>query len=156
MKPSDTTTYQNTLTQARAHRALKTKLSYFLRPYNMTMMQWAIVGSLHEAGNKGTRVSDLASRLDTSLAFVTTTLNVLEAKGIVRRANHAQDNRAKIVYLTDEFVPKVDEIEKEIGTKLKEWLNQSVTDQEFVTYLGVMEKIASIPQFNVNANYRAS
>lgn len=150
MKPSDTTTYQNTLTQARAHRALKTKLSYFLRPHNLTMMQWVIVGSLYEAGNTGTRVSDLADRLDTSLAFVTTTLNVLEAKGVVRRENHAQDNRAKIVFLTDDFTPKVPEIEKEINKKLQEWLSQAITREEFASYLGAMTKIASIPQFNVN------
>lgn len=150
MKPSDTTTYQNTLTQARAHRALKTKLSFFLRPYNLTMMQWVIVGSLHESNNKGTRVSDLADRLDTSLAFVTTTLNVLEAKGIVRRESHAQDNRAKIVFLTDDFVPKVAGIETEISKKLHEWLEQAISKEEYAQYLQAMGKIASIPQFNVN------
>src|SRR5690349_18561171 len=142
MKFSDTTTYQTTLLQARAHRALKTKLSYFLRPYNLTMMQWAIVGSLHNSGETGMRVSDLAQQLDTSLAFVTTTLNVLEAKGIVQRANHAQDNRAKIVRLTDSFTPKIDEIEKEVATKLRDWLFPSIGKENLEIYLTVIDKIA--------------
>lgn len=142
MKLTDTTTYQTTLTQARAHRALKTKLSYFLRPHNLTMMQWVIVGSLHDTGDTGMRVSDLAQRLDTSLAFVTTTLNVLEAKGIVSRSHHAQDNRAKIVRLTEAFRPQIDSIEKEVSKKLREWLVPSIGREELEAYMGVLDKIA--------------
>ena len=146
MKLSDTTTYQNTLTQARAHRALKTKLSYFLRPHNLTMMQWAIVGSLYRAGDAGMRVSDLASQLDTSLAFVTTTLNVLEAKNIVERAHHAKDNRAKVVHLTAEFIPKVEPIEKEVATKMRDWLVPAIGLDEIEVYINVIHKIANAEQ----------
>ncbi|HVI69570.1 MAG TPA: MarR family transcriptional regulator [Magnetospirillaceae bacterium] len=146
MKLSDTTTYQTTLTQARAHRALKTKLSYFLRPHNLTMMQWAIVGSLYGAGETGMRVSDLAHRLDTSLAFVTTTLNVLEAKAIVSRSSHAQDNRAKIVRLTETFRPSVDSIEKEVSEKLQGWLVPSIGSENLEIYVNVIDKIARAEQ----------
>src|SRR5688572_1197303 len=137
MKSTDRTTYHNTLTQARAHRIIKTKLSLFLRPHNLTMMQWAIVGSLYKAGAAGMRVSDLANQLDTSLAFVTTTLNVLEAKGIVKRANHAQDNRAKVVHLTKEFIPKVEPIEQEVAAKMREWLVPSIGKENITVYLEV-------------------
>ena len=146
MKPTDLTTYHNTLTQARAHRIIKTKLSYFLRPHNLTMMQWAIVGSLYKAGDTGMRVSDLASQLDTSLAFVTTTLNVLEAKGIVERASHAQDNRAKVVHLTAEFRPKVDVIEREVAEKLRNWLIPVLGRDQLETYLTVIHRIANSEQ----------
>lgn len=146
MKPTDLTTYHNTLTQARAHRIIKTKLSYFLRPHNLTMMQWAIVGSLYKSGATGMRVSDLANQLDTSLAFVTTTLNVLEAKGIVERASHAQDNRAKVVHLTKDFMPKVDPIEAEIATKMRDWLMPVLGREQMETYLTVIHKIANSEQ----------
>ncbi len=146
MKLSDTTTYQTTLTQARAHRALKTKLSYFLRPHNLTMMQWAIVGSLYRAGETGMRVSDLAQQLDTSLAFVTTTLNVLEAKAIVTRSSHAQDNRAKIVRLSDTFRPNVELIEKEISEKMQTWLESSIGRENIEVYVKVIDKIARAEQ----------
>lgn len=142
MKSTDITTYQTTLTQARAHRALKTKMSYFLRPHNLTMMQWAIVGSLHDAGDNGMRVSDLAHQLDTSLAFVTTTLNVLEAKGIVTRSSHAQDNRAKIVRIANSFSPRVNVIEKEVSEKLLSWLEPSLGRENLAVYLGAIDKIA--------------
>lgn len=144
MKLTDTTTYQNTLTQARAHRAIKTKLSYFLRPHNLTMMQWAIAGSLYQAGEDGLRVSDLAKQLDTSLAFVTTTLNVLEAKGIVHRDHHTQDNRAKVVRLTKEFAEKVPTIEQDVSNKLREWMVPPVGLDKVEVYVEVINKIAAI------------
>lgn len=144
MKLTDTTTYQNTLTQARAHRAIKTKLSYFLRPHNLTMMQWAIVGSLYDAGDTGLRVSDLAKQLDTSLAFVTTTLNILEAKGIVQRDHHAQDNRAKVVRLTKDFRAKVPQIEVDVVAHLRDWLVAPIGESKLQTYLEVLTKIAAI------------
>jgi len=142
MKLTELTTYQTTVTQARAHRVLKSKTSYFLRDHNITMMQWAIIGSLYAAGSDGMRVSDLAQQLDTSLAFVTTTLNVLEAKGIVTRANHAQDNRAKIVRLTPAFTPKVEIIEKELSKKLCDWLIPAVGQEDLAIYIKVLDKIA--------------
>jgi len=144
MKLTDMTTYHNTLTQARAHRIIKTKLSYFLRPHNLTMMQWAIVGSLYKAGDTGMRVSDLAGQLDTSLAFVTTTLNVLEAKNIVERVSHAQDNRAKVVHLTKDFTPKVEIIEKEIANKMSSWLMPVLGREQLNAYLDVIHKIANV------------
>jgi MarR family transcriptional regulator, transcriptional regulator for hemolysin len=136
------TTYQTTVTQARAHRAIKAKTSYFLREHNITMMQWAIIGSLYESGAAGMRVSDLATQLDTSLAFVTTTLNVLEAKGIVERKNHTQDSRAKLVHLTAAFAPKVSMIEKELSVKFREWLVPAIGNEDLATYMRVLGKIA--------------
>ena len=92
------------------------------------------------------RVSDLANRLDTSLAFVTTTLNVLEAKGIVSRNSHAQDNRAKIIRLTDMFRPQVDGIEKEVAQKLHGWLVPSIGLEDLEVYVNVIDKIARTEQ----------
>lgn len=142
MKISELTTYQTTVLQAKAHRAIKTKTSYFLRDHNITMMQWAIIGALYASGDSGMRVSDLASQLDTSLAFITTTLNVLEAKGVVERTSHAQDNRAKIVRLTKDFEPKVKEIEEGLGAKLREWLVPVVGRENLDVYVTVLDKIA--------------
>ena len=88
------------------------------------------------------RPNSLAHQLDTSLAFVTTTLNVLEAKNIVSRANHTQDNRAKIVRLTPEFEPKVAIIEEELSTKLCGWLVPAVGREDLTTYIKVLGKIA--------------
>lgn len=146
MKLTDYTTYQTTMMEARAHRVIKVKTSSFLREHNITMMQWAIIGSLYKADGQGMRVSDLASQLDTSLAFITTTLNVLEAKGIIERAHHAQDNRAKLVKITKSFAPKVKDIESHMATKLREWLMPVVGRERLETYLDVLDKIAQTSQ----------
>ena len=143
MKITELTTYQTIITQARANRVLKSRTSYFLRSYNITMMQWAIIGSLSAGGKDGMRVSDLAHQLDTSLAFITTTLNVLEAKNIVSRASHEQDNRAKIVHLTPEFEPKVAAIEKELGKKMCDWLIPAIGEDDLLTCIQVLGKIST-------------
>lgn len=139
---TDVTTYQTTVTQARAHRALKTHVSYFLREHELTMMQWSIIGLVYQAGDSGVRVSDLAKLLDTSLAFITTTVNVLQAKEMLERSTHEQDNRAKIVRLTKLFRPRVSVIEQELHQKLFDWL-QSVTGQrDLATYFKVLGNLA--------------
>lgn len=142
MEFTQTSTYQCAVIQARAHRALKAKLSYFLKGHNLTMMQWAIIGVLAEAGKTGMRVSDLASLLDTSLAFITTTVNVLEAKRMVKRTSHGDDNRAKIVTVTDSYKPKVIALEKTLHTQMDEWLKTVVSQKDMASYLRVAEEIA--------------
>lgn len=137
-------TYQTAVTQARAHRAFKTRLAALLRPHNITMMQWSIIGMLADAGKSGLRISDIAHSLDTSLAFITTTVNVLEAKGAVQRTIHGRDNRAKLVRLTDSFRPQVAKIEKEIGVAFYEWLATSINKEGLAVYLQVLEQIAGL------------
>ncbi|MGH7196609.1 MAG: MarR family winged helix-turn-helix transcriptional regulator [Candidatus Saccharimonadales bacterium] len=142
MDVTQMTTYQAAVIQARAHRVLKTKISYFLRDHGLTMMQWSIIGFVHQAGPQGIRISDIAHELDTSLAFITTSINVLEAKGFVKRDSHAHDNRAKLVRLTDDFQPKVAEIEKDLRKKASGWIRTAVTNDDIVTYLRVLTQIA--------------
>lgn len=142
MKSPEITTYQAAVVQSKAHRALKAEVSRFLRDYNLTMMQWSILGFIHDAGQKGARISDLAESLDTSLAFITTSINVLEAKGTVYREAHGQDNRAKIVRLTDTFKPKVAAIEKDLSVRMRDWFAANITEEELATYMEVLGKIA--------------
>lgn len=142
MRVTDITTYKAAIMQSRAHRALKTHISYFLRDYGLTMMQWSIIGLVAEAGKGGIRISDLAKQLDTSLAFITTSINVLEAKGMVARGVHDQDSRAKLVRLTESFAPKVGTIEKDLADKLSEWLYATIDKKDIRTYMTVLDQIA--------------
>lgn len=135
------TTYQTVALQSRAHRAIKAQLSQFLKPYNLTMMQWSILGLVADAGDAGIRISDLAKELDTSLAFVTTSVNVLEAKGFVARSEHAHDSRAKLVRLSSEFAPKVAQIETDIATKQQAELYKGIEEADVNAYFRVLRNI---------------
>lgn len=144
MKNPDLTTYQAVVLQSRAHRAIKTHLTGSLKVHGVTMMQWSILGLVADAGQDGMRISDLAHALDTSLAFITTSVNVLEAKGFVQRAGHSQDNRAKLVRLTPEFMPKVASIEADLGQKQQNNLYADIDEKDMAAYFRVLEHFANV------------
>jgi DNA-binding MarR family transcriptional regulator len=136
------TSYQSAVIQSRANRVIKETLAAALKKYGITMMQWSIIGLVADAGSKGVRISDLARTLDTSLAFVTTTVNVLEAKGFVYRQGHTVDNRAKLVRISQEFTPKVADIETDLAKHQKQAIFGHFNPQDVVTYFKVLQQIA--------------
>ncbi|HSE61583.1 MAG TPA: MarR family transcriptional regulator [Candidatus Saccharimonadales bacterium] len=136
-------TYQAVVLQSRAQRAIKSSLAAALRAYELTMMQWSIIGLIHEAGEKGVRISDLAQQLDTSLAFVTTTVNMLEAKNLVRRTGHMHDSRAKVVTLDEKFASQVWTVEQAIASEQRQTLYSGLSDSDIETYFKVLRHIAS-------------
>ncbi len=136
------TSYQAAVIQSRAHRVIKETLAHALREYGVTMMQWSVIGLVSDAGTNGLRISDLAKTLDTSLAFVTTSINVLEAKGIVYREGHTQDNRAKLVRLSPSFVPKVAVIEVDLAKYQQAVLYSQIKPQDLLVYFKVLRQIA--------------
>lgn len=130
--------------QSRAHRAIKSHLTGSLKDHGITMMQWSILGLVADAGQNGMRISDLAHALDTSLAFITTSVNVLEAKGFVQRAGHSQDNRAKLVRLSSEFASKVASIEADLGKRQQSKLYADIDEKDIAAYFRVLEHFANV------------
>lgn len=135
-------TYQVTVFQSRAHRAIRLRIEDSLRKHNLTMMQWSILGFVHEAGEAGIRISDLAKKIDTSLAFITNSINTLEAKGMVRRVGYEADNRAKLVHVTSEFKGKMSTIENELREHINEWFYKNIKTKDLAVYLKVLRQIA--------------
>lgn len=142
MKFTEIPTYRAAVTQSRAQRALKIKVSELLRSHGITMMQWSIIGLVFEAGKNGMRISDLAKELNTSMAFITTIVNILDAKGVVEKTSHERDSRAKVVRLSETFQPKVDEIETRMHAQLNEWLNTRANKKDLGTYFAVLSQLA--------------
>lgn len=142
MRLLTTPTYRMAVTQSRANRAFKAKLSQLLKQHNVTMMQWTIIGLVGDAKKDGLRISDLAAALDTSMAFITTTVNMLEAKGIVEKTSHDRDSRAKIVRLSNSFRPKVGAIETDLSGHVQQWLGEKATPKDLATYFSVLKALA--------------
>jgi DNA-binding MarR family transcriptional regulator len=142
MDLSNSPTYRMAVTQSRANRAFKLKMAQLLRQHNLTMMQWTIIGLVHDGGKAGLRISDLAQELDTSMAFVTTTVNMLEAKGMVQKSSHERDSRAKLVRIADSFKSKVTAVEKDLHSHIEKWLGEKVSAKDLATYMQVLSVIA--------------
>lgn len=142
MKFSDIPTYRAAVIQSRAQRAIKTKVSELLKSHGITMMQWSIIGLVSESGKAGLRISDLASELNTSMAFITTIVNILDAKGVVQKTSHERDSRSKVVRLDPGFKSKVDEIEKAMHAQMEEWLGTRAGQKDLGVYFTVLSSLA--------------
>ena len=136
------TTYQAGVYQSRAYRQLKVLKNRILEPHGLSMMQWSVLGFIYDSGKTGVRITSLAKSLDTTQAFITNTVNTLEAKGLVVRTVDAHDKRASAVTLKPEHKQLVQKIEAAVRDELRKDLYSRVTPEELRTYVNVLIKFS--------------
>ncbi len=134
-------TYTAGVAQATAYRLLKKFTEDCIVEHDLTMMQWYIIGTVYEAGDKGPTVTHLARLLDTGLPYITNTVNGLESRGIVERVCCKDDSRVKRVVLKQEFVPMVQKIEADMRVKMRSTLYKDITPDELLIYIKVLHKL---------------
>ncbi len=144
MDITQTTTYRSGIALAAAHRSITRVVSDYLLQYELTAMQWFIIGYVYDHGKEGLRLTDLTNVLHTTLPYTTTTINLLESKGIVLKKGHSTDNRTKLVSINPSFHKTIDVIEKGLRKELREKLYNAdnVSRDELETYITVLHKIA--------------
>lgn len=99
--------YQEVIAQRRAIRREDLQLAQHLKPFGLTVSQWLVLGLLK--GTPNMRVTDIANELNTSLAFVTTTTNLLVARGLVAKKRAKRDQRAvKLSYNAGSLLDEVE------------------------------------------------
>ncbi len=133
-------TYQAGVYQARAYRALKNLKNNVLKRHDLTMMQWVVLGYIYDYKEVGVRITELAKSLDTTQAFITNTVNKLQAKGFVKRVAHVSDSRAKMVTIEPRHVKLVEEIEHDVREELRTKLYSKITRDELQAYINVITK----------------
>jgi len=84
-------------------RLLRTAFDRRVKSLGLTRSQGWVLNHLFR--NDGVTQSELADILQVEKATLGRLLDRLEAKGWVRRENHADDRRAKLVFLTEEVEP---------------------------------------------------
>lgn len=132
------TTYQAGATQASVHRSLQKLCDRILAPFDITKMQWLIIGHVLDAGVAGVRISDLAQRLSTTVPYITTAVNILEARGyLIRKCNHL-DSRSKLLVLNPDVVPRCKTIETTLWQGLRDTLYSRIDQTDFLIYLKVL------------------
>jgi DNA-binding MarR family transcriptional regulator len=132
-------TYKTGLLHAKSYRILKNKTSFFLEPFDMSTIDWALLGLLFEQ-KEGLRLITIAETLGVEAPFITAMVDELEEKGYVSREADTKDKRAKIIKLTLKgrtFVPK---IESDLRIEMKGLL-KGLSLPDILGYLKVMESI---------------
>lgn len=141
---TNVTTYQAGVAQATAHRLLQKYCDKVLRPYGISKMQWLIVGTVLDAGSKGIRISSLADRLGTTMPYMTTSIKMLELKGVLVRSHNAQDSRSKLVTVSQDFEPKCGEIEQVLRDALRASIYGNINPEEFRVYMKVLFELCRV------------
>ena len=86
-------------------RLMRTTFDRRVRSLGFTRSQWWVLNHLFR--NDGVTQSELADILELEKPSLGRLLDRMEAKGWVRREEHASDRRAKRVYLTEEVQPAI-------------------------------------------------
>lgn len=141
---SQISTYESGVVQSAAHRQTMKVKTDFLARYDLTGMQWFVLGFVYEAGSTGISLTNLRSILDTSMPFITNTVNTLEAKGYIFKTTSKTDNRIKIATLNEGRRKLVEEVEEGLRDALRTELyaRDGISREELQTYIEVIYKLA--------------
>jgi DNA-binding MarR family transcriptional regulator len=136
-------TYQSGIAQATAHRITSRIVSDYLIRYDLTAMQWFIIGYIYDAGSIGLTMTDLGRVIGTTLPYTTNTINLLESKGIINKKVHETDSRTKIVTVNPSYLEVVQEIEAGLRDELRDNLygQNHISREELQAYITVLYKI---------------
>ena len=117
-------TYQVALLQAKAHRAVQHYTAEFLKPYGLTAMEWTLLGYIADKSNGGVKATDIAEAFSVDASLMTNTINKLVMQELVVRAPHPDDQRIRMIKLTDKGADLVSEIESSLEpSMLGQWLS---------------------------------
>jgi DNA-binding MarR family transcriptional regulator len=128
------------LAKIRAFRATKDVIARSLLDYDVTIMQWLLLGSLNSKSGKST-AKDVAFELNVSMPFVTRMTKVMEQKGFIRIDPLSEDKRIKILSLTSKGNRLVVDSEPVVRQALKDWLS-AVPNEDVKVYITVLLQVA--------------
>lgn len=131
-------TYISGVIHGKAHRVVMSHVSNVLLPYNLSAPEWKLLGMLAENG--GVKLAKLAELLGVEAPLVTSLVDSLEKKNLVRRKNDPQDKRAKIIEATKKALIMLEDIEPKILAKAG-ILFDGVSQDDLRTYLRVLDTI---------------
>lgn len=86
--------YELCLLHARSDRALRGSVATKLEKLNITMMEWLLLGVVHNGGTKGISMSDIAQSLHVTLPQVTALVNKLLPSKLVKQKSANSDGQA--------------------------------------------------------------
>ncbi|MES2966343.1 MAG: hypothetical protein V4668_00990 [Patescibacteria group bacterium] len=116
------TTYQIGVLVARTHRVLKAHTDAVLAPYELTSVDWAILGLLHDDKAVGMKLIDLSEELGVEAPFVTLRVKRLHARQLISIKSGATDKRERLATITPAGTTLVTTIEPILRSASRQWL----------------------------------
>jgi DNA-binding MarR family transcriptional regulator len=117
-------------------------MSRQLENFNVTMMEWLLMGVVCHGPKQGITMTDTAATLDVTLPQVTALTAGLTKAKLLRQKVSRQDRRSRRLVCTQAGKQLLDETETAADTALRDWLSDIPGDQ-LQAYLKTIEMLAS-------------
>ncbi len=134
------TTYQAGILQSKAYRALGVFMNRALAKHDLSVSQWAALGTLYDEHE--CRPSEIARALAIKPPVATRLLNGLVDKGLATRSPHADDSRGAVMQITLQGSDLVTLVERELRNEMNKFLSD-ISNIELIRYVTVLSKIAA-------------
>jgi DNA-binding MarR family transcriptional regulator len=134
------TTYQIGVLVARTHRVLKAHTDAVLAPYDLTSVDWAIMGLLHDDKRSGMKLSVLSEELGVEAPFITVRIKRLQDRKLVTIEAGKNDKRERLATITPEGSALVITIEPILRKESRTWL-KGVDPLDVTGFITVMKTV---------------
>lgn len=133
--------YQACLQHSRADRALRVVVSRQLEKFDVTMMEWLLIGVVRNGPPEGLTMSAVAAALDVTLPQVTALTASLTKGKLMKQKVSRQDRRSRRLICTPTGKRLVDNTEEAIREAMKEWL-ADIPKEKLTVYFETVEMLA--------------
>ncbi len=148
---SSITMYQACLLHSRADRALRLVVSKKLDQFNVTLMEWLLMGTVKNGPKEGMTMSAVAATLDVTLPQVTALITNLTKHKLLKQKISRQDRRSRRLVSTNAGNKLVENIEQEVDQAMRDWVNDIPSDQ-LQTYIKTIAVLAERKPSDDNVN----
>ncbi len=134
--------YKACLIHVKADRVLRSIVSGILAEYEVTTMEWLLLGVIDDSPKTGITLSHIAGRLDVSQPQVTALMDKVIEQGLVRQRVHKQDRRSRTAIITIKGKRLLDRIEESVQSFMETWLSE-LPKEQLRTYAETVTRIAN-------------
>jgi MarR family 2-MHQ and catechol resistance regulon transcriptional repressor len=137
----------------KAHRSMVRHAERSIAALDMCISDFAVLEVLLHKGPQS--VGEIGRRVDLTSGSITTAIDRLETRGLVARAAHASDRRARVVHLTPEGKARISHV---FGTH-KEAMDRAahgLSNAERGTLLALLKKLGTTAERQLTEGDRES
>lgn len=134
-------TYQLALLQSKVYRRQRSFTSHFLKEHGLTTLEWTLLGYISEESNGEIKISSIAEAFVVEISHMTNTLNSLADKGLIKRTAHKEDQRIRLIQITNKGSLLVNKVEHKLTENLKSWF-EDLDSEALRNYVEVLLYIA--------------
>ena len=134
--------YDVCITHAHGDRAFRNAIAGYLSQYNITMMEWLLLGIAAKEASKGVSMTHSAHVLGVTLPQVTALVAKLAPLGYIQQKSSNVDRRSRIILITSKGSGVFEKSSKVLEDSLSSVFS-GVSASDVATYLRVQQSLAT-------------